>query len=99
MHTFHGHVLRGYFGRAKTEAFLRLERVLARSTDALVAVSPEVRDDLVALGVAPPERIAVIRLGLDLEKSARGSSGCAGGPAAGARDRDGRLRRLAGSAA
>jgi glycosyltransferase involved in cell wall biosynthesis len=67
VHTFHGHVLRGYFSPSKTAAFLRLERRLARASDALIAVSPEVRDDLVALGVAPPEKIAVIRLGLDLE--------------------------------
>ncbi len=68
VHTFHGHVLRGYFGPAKTEAFRRLEQGLARSSDALIAVSPEVRDDLVALGVAPAEKIAVIRLGLDLDQ-------------------------------
>ena len=68
VHTFHGHVLRGYFGPGKTEAFRRLERGLARSSDALIAVSPEVRDDLVALGVAPREKITVIRLGLDLDQ-------------------------------
>ena len=68
VHTFHGHVLRGYFGTAKTEAFRRLERGLARSSDALIAVSPEVRDDLVQLGVAPREKIVVIRLGLDLDR-------------------------------
>lgn len=67
VHTFHGHVLRGYFGPTKTEAFRRLERSLARASDALVAVSPEVRDDLVRLGVAPASKISVIRLGLDLE--------------------------------
>src|ERR1022692_1026329 len=39
VHTFHGHVLRGYFGPAKTEAFRRLEQRLARSSDALIAVS------------------------------------------------------------
>src|SRR5439155_3330364 len=68
VHTFHGHVLRGYFGPAKTAAFLRTERALSRASDALVAVSPEVRDDLVQLGVAPADKIAVIRLGLDLDQ-------------------------------
>jgi glycosyltransferase involved in cell wall biosynthesis len=66
VHTFHGHVLRGYFGAARSEAFRRLERTLARHSDALIAVSPEVRDDLVRLGVAPASKIVVIRLGLDL---------------------------------
>ena len=37
-------------------------------TTALVAVSPEVRDDLVALGVAPREKFTVIRLGVELEE-------------------------------
>ena len=68
VHTFHGHVLRGYFGPAKTAAFRRLERSLARSTDALIAVSPEVRDDLVRSASRRAEKIAVIRLGLDLEQ-------------------------------
>jgi glycosyltransferase involved in cell wall biosynthesis len=66
VHTFHGHVLRGYFGAAKTEGFRLLERRLARASDALIAVSPEVRDDLVRLGIAPESKISVIRLGLDL---------------------------------
>jgi glycosyltransferase involved in cell wall biosynthesis len=75
VHTFHGHVLRGYFGPLQTEAFKQLERNLARSTDALIAVSPEVRDDLVSLGIAAPEKIAVIRLGLDLSARLRAQPG------------------------
>ena len=67
VHTFHGHVLRGYFGPVRTLAFRLLERLLARTTTALVAVSPEVRDDLVALGVAPRERFTVVRLGIELQ--------------------------------
>jgi glycosyltransferase involved in cell wall biosynthesis len=66
VHTFHGHVLRGYFGPLRSWFFLRLERWLAKRTTALIAVSPQVRDDLVALGVAPPERFVVIRLGIEL---------------------------------
>jgi glycosyltransferase involved in cell wall biosynthesis len=68
VHTFHGHVLRGYFGPARTAFFRHVERTLARSSDVLVAVSPEVRDDLVELGVAPPEKFAVVRLGIPLEE-------------------------------
>jgi glycosyltransferase involved in cell wall biosynthesis len=68
VHTFHGHVLRGYFRPWKTYVFRQLERALARHTDALIAVSPEVRDDLVGLGVASPGGVAVVRLGLDLDR-------------------------------
>jgi glycosyltransferase involved in cell wall biosynthesis len=68
VHTFHGHVLRGYFGPMRTAFFRLLERWLARVATVLVAVSPEVRDDLVALGVAPAEKFVVIRLGIELEQ-------------------------------
>lgn len=74
VHTFHGHVLRGYFDPLPSNAFRLLERVLARRTTALVAVSPEVRDDLVSLGVAPRDRFTVIRLGIGLDERV-GASG------------------------
>src|SRR2546430_1671476 len=68
VHTFHGHVLRGYFDPLRTAGFRLLERWLARTSTALVAVSPQVRDDLVSLGVAPPERFVVVPLGIELEQ-------------------------------
>jgi glycosyltransferase involved in cell wall biosynthesis len=68
VHTFHGHVLRGYFGPVRSLFFRLLERWLASRTTALVAVSPQVRDDLVSLGIAPRERFAVIRLGIELDE-------------------------------
>lgn len=67
VHTFHGHVLRGYFDPARTAFFRETERFLAKHTTRLIAVGPQVRDDLVSLGVAPPEKFSVIRLGIDLE--------------------------------
>jgi glycosyltransferase involved in cell wall biosynthesis len=70
VHTFHGHSLEGYFGRARQRVFLALERFLAKRTTQLVAVSDEVRDDLVRLGVAPSEAIRVIPLGFDLARFA-----------------------------
>jgi glycosyltransferase involved in cell wall biosynthesis len=71
VHTFHGHVLRGYFDPVRAFGFRVLERWLARSTTCLIAVSPQVRDDLVALGVAPREKFAVVRLGIELEQRVR----------------------------
>ena len=68
VHTFHGHVLRGYFGPVRSLLFRLLERWLAAGTTALVAVSPQVRDDLVALGVARRDRFVVIRLGIELDE-------------------------------
>jgi glycosyltransferase involved in cell wall biosynthesis len=73
VHTFHGHVLRGYFGPLRSLVFRLLERWLAAHTTALIAVSPQVRDDLVDLHVAPPERFAVIRLGIELDERVNGA--------------------------
>ena len=75
VHTFHGHVLRGYFDPARTALFREVERQLATHTTRLIAVSPEVRDDLVGLGVAPAEKFSVIRLGIDLEKRVTSADG------------------------
>ena len=86
VHTFHGHVLRGYFGPLTTAFYRAMERGLGASSDVLVAVSDAVKRDLVGLGVAPDAKIRVIPLGLDLEPLAgplpRGSlRGEAGVPA------------------
>jgi glycosyltransferase involved in cell wall biosynthesis len=66
VHTFHGHVLAGYFSRRAERAFLEVERRLARRTDVLVAVSGEIRDALLGRGVGRPEQWRVVPLGFDL---------------------------------
>jgi len=66
VHTYHGHVLRGYFGPLRTSLFRAIERILAPFSHALIAVSDSVRQDLVALRVASASRIRVIPLGLEL---------------------------------
>jgi len=68
VHTYHGHVLRGYFGPVKTAVFRALEALLSPFSDALIAVSEAVKQDLVGLGVAPAHHIRVVPLGLDLER-------------------------------
>ncbi len=67
VHTFHGHVLRGYFGPAKTRFYRTLERLLARFSDALIGVSEATVVDLVDMGVAPRAKFRTIHHGLDLE--------------------------------
>jgi glycosyltransferase involved in cell wall biosynthesis len=71
VHTYHGHVLRGYFGPLKTAFFRRLETALNRVTDVAITVSTALRDDLAEMGVAPREKIRVVPLGLDLARFAR----------------------------
>jgi glycosyltransferase involved in cell wall biosynthesis len=66
VHTFHGHSLEHYFPRRKAAFFLAIERFLARHTTSVIAVSDEVKHDLVRLGVTSADRIRVIQVGLDL---------------------------------
>jgi len=66
VHTFHGHVLEGYFPPATSRLLARLEASLARRTDVLVAVSEATADDLARLGVAPRERFLISPPGVDL---------------------------------
>ncbi len=65
VHTYHGHLLNGYFSPRKTKAILTLERSLAARTDRLVAVGPQVRDDLLAAGVGRAEQYEVIVPGVE----------------------------------
>lgn len=72
VHTFHGHVLRGYFGPTKTRFYQVLERLLARATDRLVVPSPRLADELAGeFHVAARDRFEVVPLGFDLEPFAR----------------------------
>jgi glycosyltransferase involved in cell wall biosynthesis len=66
VHTFHGHSLSRYFLPMQARLYAWIERMLARRTECLIAVSQEVRDELVELGVAPADRVEVVRLGFDL---------------------------------
>ena len=68
VHTFHGHVLEGYFSPRRARLYTAIERTLAARTNRLIAVSREVRDDLVRLRIAPPSRISVVPLGFDLSR-------------------------------
>jgi glycosyltransferase involved in cell wall biosynthesis len=69
IHTYHGHVFEGYFGSPSTRAFLVVERWLAKRTDALVAISPQVKKDLLeTYGVARAEQVRQIPLGFNLDR-------------------------------
>jgi glycosyltransferase involved in cell wall biosynthesis len=70
VHTYHGHVLEGYFGPAKSGLYRSLERTMARVSDLLIGVSQATVNDLVRLGVAPRERFRVVPLGTDLSRFA-----------------------------
>jgi glycosyltransferase involved in cell wall biosynthesis len=67
IHTFHGHVLRGYFGPTKSRVYQVLERVLARLSTRLVVPAPALATELSSrFRVATSDRFEVVPLGFDL---------------------------------
>jgi glycosyltransferase involved in cell wall biosynthesis len=75
VHTFHGHVLEGYFSPAATRVFLGIERALARITDRIITVSPRLRQALLGMGIGQPAQVEVVPLGLDLDRFLRAPKG------------------------
>jgi len=68
VHTFHGHVFSGYFSRSREAFFIQLERMLARVTTRLIAVSHTVRDEVLQRGIGRADQFEVIPLGFDLAR-------------------------------
>lgn len=68
VHTFHGSVFTGYFRKLPAAIYALVERALARVTDAIVAVSPAVAEEVKKKRLAPRHGIHTIPLGLELER-------------------------------
>jgi glycosyltransferase involved in cell wall biosynthesis len=66
VHTFHGHLLNGYFGVGKTRLVILVEKFLALFTDQLLAVGTKVKDDLLAVGIGNQSKFSVMPPGLQL---------------------------------
>jgi glycosyltransferase involved in cell wall biosynthesis len=66
VHTPHGHVFYGHFGRLASRAFLALERFYSRFTHRLVALTEGERRDYLELGVGPADATLVVHSGVDL---------------------------------
>jgi glycosyltransferase involved in cell wall biosynthesis len=64
VHTFHGHLLHGYFAGWKVRLVIAIEKYLAIRTDILIAVGTQVREDLIAAGVGKREQYQVFFPGL-----------------------------------
>ena len=64
VHTFHGHLLHGYFSGWKTKLVIAIEKFLAARTDVLIAVGNEVKEDLLAAGIGTRDQYKVFFPGL-----------------------------------
>jgi glycosyltransferase involved in cell wall biosynthesis len=68
VHTFHGHLLNGYFGTLKRYLIILAEKILANFTDCLLAVGKKVRQDLLAAGIGKPKNFELMPPGLQIAK-------------------------------
>jgi glycosyltransferase involved in cell wall biosynthesis len=76
VHTFHGHVLSGYFGPVGSFLARSVERGLATLADRLVVLSDRQREELSAtFHVARPEKFTIVPLGRDLGAFAHATRG------------------------
>jgi len=64
IHTFHGHLLNGYFDSKKVKLLVLLEKVLGFVTYKFVAIGNVVKADLVKAGIAKNSKFVVIYPGL-----------------------------------
>ena len=68
VHTFHGHLLHGYFNGFTTKIVILIEKILAARTSVLIAIGSKVRDDLIAAGIGSKGKYRVFFPGLPAPK-------------------------------
>ena len=66
VHTFHGHLLNGYFGPVKRTLVVIAEKSLAFFTDELLAVGDKVRQDLLNAGIGSKNKFGLMPPGLGI---------------------------------
>jgi glycosyltransferase involved in cell wall biosynthesis len=64
VHTFHGHLLDGYFSKFQTALLVGVESLLAKKTHRLVAMGNQVKIDLLRAGVGKAGQFSVLFPGL-----------------------------------
>lgn len=66
VHTFHGHLLDGYFGPLKRSLVVIIEKFLAIFTHELLAVGDKVREDLLKAGIGSRSKFGLMPPGLKI---------------------------------
>ena len=69
IHTFHGHLLHGYFAGWKTKLVVAIEKFFAQRTDYLIAIGSEVKRDLLAAGIGSADQYKTFFPGLPEPKN------------------------------
>ncbi len=69
IHSFHGHLLNGYFSSFKTRLVILIEKLLALFTHQLLADGVNIKNDLLQVGIGNEKKFAVMSPGLRLKGS------------------------------
>jgi glycosyltransferase involved in cell wall biosynthesis len=65
IHTFHGHILHGYFSPLKTKIYIFIEKILSIFTHRFLCVGSKVRDDLISAGIGNTDKYLVFPPGVE----------------------------------
>jgi glycosyltransferase involved in cell wall biosynthesis len=68
IHTFHGHLIYGYFARFKSIIFTLIEKTMSGFTDLSVAVTVETKNSLQSLGIGKKSSWQVVPIGIPISK-------------------------------
>ena len=68
VHTFHGHLLQGYFSKVATRVLVLIERNLARISDVLLSMGNEVKKNLLEVKVGKEDQYVVAFPGVKLNQ-------------------------------
>ena len=68
VHTFHGHLLHGYFNSVVTKVVILIEKFFAARTSVLIAIGSKVKDELISAGIGRNDKYRVFFPGLPTPK-------------------------------
>jgi glycosyltransferase involved in cell wall biosynthesis len=66
VHTFHGHLLYGYFPKFKVLTYSFIEKLLSINTDAIIAAGEKVKEELLNAGIGRAEQYVIARPGIGI---------------------------------
>ena len=68
VHTFHGHLLHGYFSPFRTKIYIFIEKALALISDNLISVGMHVKNDLIEFKIGNQSKFKVIYPGIEVKE-------------------------------
>lgn len=68
IHTPHGHLFYGYFGKGKERLYVFLERMAARFCERIITISEDERREYLRRGIGNEEKVVTIYNGIDIRR-------------------------------